>query len=448
MDFGNNDMPLRCIIMGAAGRDFHDFLCFFRDRPEFHVCCFTATQIPFIESRSFPKELAGPGYTQDIPIHLEAELPALIRAHDVDLVFLAYSDLPHEEVMHRASIVQAAGASFVLLGPKHTELESIRPVIAVTASRTGAGKSPLSQAIARHLRSAGRRVGILRHPMPYGDLQRQVVQRFATSADLDAHQCTVEEREEYEPYVDQDMTIYAGVDYRAILEQASVDSDVILWDGGNNDRSFIHADLHINVVDALRAGHELAYYPGESNLRAAHVLVINKVGQANEHDLATVRANIKRVRPDATVIEADLELSVAAAEQTAIHGKRALVIEDGPTITHGGMPSGAGLLAAIRYRAAEIIDPRPYAVGTIATAYAAYPHIGPVLPALGYSEVQRRELRETVAAANPDVIIDGSPAGLEHILQHTGPLVRVRYSFAQRKGPDLWQLIDEFLGHA
>lgn len=441
-------MPLRCIIMGAAGRDFHDFLCFFRDRPEFHVCCFTATQIPFIESRSFPRELAGPRYDADIPIHLEDELPALIRAHDVDFVFLAYSDLAHEEVMHRASIVQSAGASFALLGPRHTELASDRPVIAVTASRTGAGKSPLSQAIARHLRAAGRRVGILRHPMPYGDLERQAVQRFATSADLDAHQCTLEEREEYEPYVDQGMTVYAGVDYRAILDLASAESEVILWDGGNNDRPFIRADLYITVLDALRPGHELAYYPGESNLRSAHVLVINKVGQASAHDLATVRENIARVRPDATVIEADLELSLSPEDQAAIQGKRALVIEDGPTITHGGMTTGAGFLAAARYRAAEVIDPRAHAVGTIARAYADYPHIGPVLPALGYSPEQRRELRDTVAAATPDVIIDGSPAGLERILQTSVPLARVRYAFVQRTGPDLWQLIDEFLARA
>lgn len=441
-------MPLRCIIMGAAGRDFHDFLSFFRDRPEFYVCAFTAHQIPFIAERSFPKELAGPAYEADIPIHLEEDLPALIRSYDIDFVFLAYSDLSHQDVMHRASIVQAAGASFALLGPKHSELACDLPVIAVTASRTGAGKSPLSQAITRHLMGRGVRVGVLRHPMPYGDLRKQTVQRFATAADLDLHQCTVEEREEYEPYVDQGMVIYAGVDYRKILDRAAADSDVILWDGGNNDSSFLRAGLRITVIDALRPGHELAYYPGESNFRSADILVINKVDAARPEDLAAMRASIARMRPDAVVVESGLEIAIAPADEALIRGRRALVVEDGPTITHGGMSTGAGYLAAKRWGASELIDPRPFAVGTVERAFGEFSHIGPVLPALGYSDQQRRELSQTIQAAAPDVVIDGSPAGIERILGLTLPVVRVRYTFAQRSGPDLFDLIDAFCAAA
>lgn len=435
--------PFRCIVMGAAGRDFHDFLSFLRARAQtFRVVAFTAEQIPFISERSFPRELAGPAYAEDIPIHDEEELVRLIREHRIDFVFLSYSDLAHEDVMHRASVVQAAGASFALLGPEHTQLRSTLPVLAVTAVRTGAGKSPLSQAIAARLTGAGRRVGVLRHPMPYGDLRRQGVQRFATTDDLDRHECTVEEREEYEPYVERGLVLYAGVDYRAILERAEAESDVILWDGGNNDVAFVRPDLHLVIVDALRPGHEVAYYPGETNLRRADVVVINKVDGATADALRTVRRNVARAAPGADVVEA--ALVVTSEDDDAIRGRRVLVVEDGPTTTHGGMPSGAGLLAAER-AGATVLDPRPFAVGTVADAYRDYPHLGPVLPALGYSETQRSELAATIRRAEPEVVVDGSPARLDRLLRLEVPVVRVRYRFAQRSGPDLFATVDAWL---
>ncbi|MGF1469049.1 MAG: GTPase [Sandaracinaceae bacterium] len=435
--------PFRCIVMGAAGRDFHDFLSFLRARAQtFRVVAFTAEQIPFISERSFPRELAGPAYAEDIPIHDEEELVRLIREHRIDFVFLSYSDLAHEDVMHRASVVQAAGASFALLGPEHTQLRSTLPVLAVTAVRTGAGKSPLSQAIAARLTGAGRRVGVLRHPMPYGDLRRQGVQRFATTDDLDRHECTVEEREEYEPYVERGLVLYAGVDYRAILERAEAESDVILWDGGNNDVAFVRPDLHLVIVDALRPGHEVAYYPGETNLRRADVVVINKVDGATADALRTVRRNVARAAPGADVVEA--ALVVTSEDDDAIRGRRVLVVEDGPTTTHGGMPSGAGLLAAER-AGATVLDPRPFAVGTVADAYRDYPHLGPVLPALGYSETQRSELAATIRRAEPEVVVDGSPARLDRLLRLEVPVVRVRYRFAQRAGPDLFATVDAWL---
>jgi predicted GTPase len=436
-------MSFDCIIMGAAGRDFHDYLRFFRDRSEFRVRCFTAHQIPFIEQRSFPAALAGPRYDADIPIYSEARLTELIGELDIDFVFLAYSDLPHEEVMHRASIVQAAGASFGLLGPKHTQLTSKLPVISVTASRTGAGKSPLSQAIARHLIDRGLRVGVLRHPMPYGDLIAQAVQRFATIADLDAHDCTIEEREEYEPYVAAGMVIYAGVDYAAILEAAESESDVILWDGGNNDSAFVRPGLSVVVVDALRAGHELAYYPGETNFRSADVLVLNKVGGASEEDLALLRANAAQHSSGASVIESDLE--VVVEDPDALRGKRVLVIDDGPTLTHGGMSYGAGVVAAKTVGVAEMIDPKPYAVGTIAEAFSTYSHIGNVLPAIGYSEEQRSELAETIRRAEPEVVLDASPARVGRVLGLSCPVVTVGYRFEQRAGEPIFDTVDRFL---
>jgi len=436
-------MSFTCIIMGAAGRDFHDYLRFFRDRPEFTVVCFTAHQIPFIEERSFPAELAGPNHAGDIPIYSEARLSELIREHRVDFVFLSYSDLPHEDVMHRASIVQAAGASFALLGPGHTELSSTLPVLSVTASRTGAGKSPLCLALAEHFRTTGTRVGVIRHPMPYGDLRRQEVQRFATHEDLDTHECTVEEREEYEPYVDRGLVIYAGVDYAKILAAAESESEAILWDGGNNDASFIRAGLSITVLDALRAGHELRYYPGETNFRRADVLVLNKVRSAKASDVDILRENVRAHNPAATVIEADLD--VAVPDPSAIAGKRVLVVDDGPTLTHGGMSYGAGGVAAERYGAAEIIDPRAHAIGTIAEAFTNYPHLGPVLPALGYSEKQREELAETIRRAAPDVVVDGSPAGLRRLLDLDVPVVEVQYRFVQLAGPSMFELVDTFL---
>ncbi|MCC6873648.1 MAG: hypothetical protein IT378_04995 [Sandaracinaceae bacterium] len=435
-------MTIRCIVMGAAGRDFHDVMTFFRSHDHFRVMAITAHQIPFIDQRAFPRELAGPAYDADIPIHLERELPRLIRELEVELVFLSYSDLAHEDVMHRASIVQAAGASFVLLGPRQIQLRSSLPVVAVTAARTGAGKSPLSQGIARHLKSRGTRVGILRHPMPYGDLRAQAVQRFASPEDLDRHHCTIEEREEYAPYVDAGQVVFAGVDYATILAHAELESDVILWDGGNNDVPFVAPSLWIVVVDALRPGHEAGYYPGETNLRSADVVVINKISGAAPEGLATVRANVAALRPTARVIESDLE--VTADEAAALAGRRVIVIEDGPTLTHGGMPSGAGLVAA-RNVGAHPIDPRPFAVGTIAQAYRDFPHLGPVLPALGYSDAQIRELSETIAAARPDAILDASPAHATTWIAHDAPAHRARYRFVQRGGPDLLALVDAAL---
>ena len=434
---------LRTIVLGAAGRDFHDFQRFFAQRDEFRVVCFTAHQIPFIDARSFPKELAGDHYDEDIPIFPEEELPELIQRFDVDFVFLSYSDLSHEEVMHKASIVQAAGASFALLGPKQTELVSARPVIAVTAVRTGAGKSPIAQALAAHLDRSGHRVGILRHPMPYGDLSRQAVQRFASVDDLDRHSCTVEEREEYEPYVERGLVIYAGVDYARILEAAEADSDVVLWDGGNNDSAFVRPGLSIVVVDALRAGHELAYYPGETNFRAADVLVVNKVEHASREDVRRVHRHIAQHNPSAEVIEADLRVELDRPE--AVRGARVLVVEDGPTLTHGGMSFGAGTIAARAGGPAEVVDPRPHAVGTIAEVYRDYPHLDRALPALGYSEEQRRELAETIAAANPDVVVDASPARLDRLLSLSVPIARVRYEFEQRSGRSLFETVDDYL---
>lgn len=432
----------RCIIMGAAGRDFHDFQTFFGRHRNFEVCCFTAHQIPFIEQRTFPRELAGPGYDADIPIFPEEQLADLIRRFDVDFVFFSYSDVSHQEVMHRASLVQAAGASFALLGPKHTELRSRLPVISVVAVRTGAGKSPISQAIARHLSRAGLRVAVIRHPMPYGVLGRQLVQRFASTEDLDRHECTLEEREEYEPYIENHLTVWAGVDYAQVLSAAEKESDVIVWDGGNNDRPFLESALELVVVDALRAGHEVSYYPGETNFLRADVIIVNKIEGARLQDLELIRHNRLAANPEALVVESDLRIEIDHPEN--VRGRRALVVEDGPTLTHGGMSHGAGWIAARRANAAEIIDPRPFAVGTIRTSFEAYPHIGPVLPALGYSEAQRAELAETIRSASPDVIVDASPARLDRVLELGVPTVRVRYAFAQKAGPDLFELVERF----
>ncbi len=434
-------MAHRCIVMGAAGRDFHDFFTFFHAHQDFEVVAFTAAQIPFIEARAFPKTLAGPGYDADIPIHLEAELPALIAKLRVDFVFFAYSDLSHEEVMHRASLVQAAGASFVLLGPRHTQLRATKPVIAVVATRTGAGKSPVMLVLARHLASTGLRVAVLRHPMPYGNLVEQRVQKFDSEAALRRHACTIEEREEYAPYLEAGLTVWAGVDYRAILSAAEAEADVVLWDGGNNDFSFLAADLVVTVVDALRPGHEAAWYPGETNLRLADVVVLNKVSSASSEALATVRANIARLAPAATLVESDLEVHLEPAE--AARGRRVLVVEDGPTLTHGGMATGAGIVAAMQGGAAEVVDPRPFAVGTIAQAYRDSPHLGPVLPALGYSEAQRGELLETMRRAGPAVILDASPARLDRFMTLPAPVARVRYRWVQRSGPSLLARVEQ-----
>jgi predicted GTPase len=437
------DSEFNCLIMGAAGRDFHDFQTFFRDRPQFRVLAFTAAQIPFIAARSFPRELAGPNYDADIPIHPEQRLGELIRELDIDFVFLAYSDLSHEQVMHKASLVQSCGASFILLGPRHTQLVSQRPVVAVTATRTGAGKSPISQMLARHLRDSGRSVSVVRHPMPYGDLSRQRVQRFASAEDLDRFECTIEEREEYEPYVEQGLTIFAGVDYEAILRAAEAEADVVVWDGGNNDFSFFRPGLSIVVLDALRAGHETAYYPGETNFLSGDVLAINKVSQAAPQSLADLRRRVRAARPDATVIECDLEIEVE--DPGAVAGRKVLVVEDGPTLTHGGMAYGAGTIAARKFGAAGLIDPRPAAVGGIGELFQKYPHLQNVLPAMGYSATQRDELKATILASGAEVVVDGSPARIDRLLELSMPVVRVHYRMQQVAGPPLTDLVDRFL---
>jgi predicted GTPase len=424
-----------CIIMGAAGRDFHDFNTFFVKNPGFHVCAFTATQIPFITERSFPREMAGAGYTADIPIHDEAELPALIQELHIDFVFFAYSDLSHLEVMHKASIVQAAGASFVLLGPGQTALQSGKKVIAITATRTGAGKSPLTQWLASSLCAAGIKAITIRHPMPYGNLKAQAVQRFASLADLDRHECTIEEREEYEPYIRQELVIFAGVDYAAILRAAEQEADMILWDGGNNDFPFVKADLNIVVADALRAGHGLDYYPGETNFRKADILVINKVADASAADIETIELLHHELNPAAEKVWSDLEVSIEEGE--IVRGKNVLVIEDGPTVTHGGMGYGAGWVAAQKYGAAKVLDPEVFAVGSIRETCERYEHLREVLPAMGYSDSQRRELKATIEASGAELILNASPAHLAGLLELSVPVVQVSYRFVIRRGADI-----------
>ena len=436
--------PFRCLVLGAAGRDFHDAQRFFRDEPRFEIVAFTAAQIPSIDARSFPG--AWLGYPSDVPVHPERDLERLVRDLDVDVVLLAYSDLAHEEVMHLASRAQAAGASFLLLGPRHTELRSSRPVVAVTAVRTGAGKSALSQHIAAHLRARGVHAAVLRHPMPYGDLRRQRVQRFATWADLDEARCTVEEREEYAPYIERSMTVWAGVDYEAVLRAAEPGADVVLWDGGNNDSPFVRPDLLITLVDPLRPGHESRYYPGETNLRRADVIVATKVRAARPEDLATVRENALALNPRAEWVEADLLIEVADPER--IRGRRVLVVEDGPSVTHGGMTFGAASIAARRYGAASIVNPRTFAVGSIAAALAAHPALDRILPALGYSEAQRADLAATIAASGADLVLDGSPARIERTVDIRVPVVRVGYRFEQLSGPPILERVDRAVAAA
>ena len=432
-----------CIIMGAAGRDFHNFRSFFLNNDQFRVCAFTATQIPFIAQRNYPSELAGHLYDADIPIYEEEQLPRLIHQLGIQFVFFAYSDLPHSEVMHKASIVQACGASFVLLGPDQTALRSSKPVVAITATRTGAGKSPLTQWLARSLVDKGIRVSVLRHPMPYGNLKRQAVQRFASDDDLDRHECTIEEREEYEPYVRQGLVIFAGVDYEAVLKEAEQEADIVLWDGGNNDFSFIKADLEIVVCDALRAGHGLDYYPGETNFRRADIVVINKVGGATKADIDRILALKEAINPNAALLQSDLEVSLDSPQLLA--GKKVLIVEDGPTVTHGGMAYGAGWVAAQRWHAGEIVNPKPHAVGSIADTFARNPHLESVLPAMGYSEAQRRELATTIESSDAQVLVNGSPADIATLLDISIPVAQVRYQFTPRQGIDLVQRVTQLL---
>jgi len=435
------DKPFQCIVMGAAGRDFHNFLVFLKDTPCFRVRAFTATQIPYIDARSFPAAMAGPGYRADIPIYDEAMLPDLIRELGIDVVFFCYSDISHEDLMHKASLVQAAGAAFMMLGPRQTQLEAEVPVISVTATRTGAGKSPLTQWLARGLTEQGYRIAAIRHPMPYGNLSLQRVQRFTSVADLAAANCTIEEREEYEPYVEMGIPIHAGADYAAILAAAQGDADAVLWDGGNNDFAFVRPDLDIVVVDPLRPGHEIAYFPGEVNFRRAGVLVISKVGSARSEDIEAIRARARQLNPDAPICLGDLEIQLE--ERFPIEGRKVLVVEDGPTVTHGGMPHGAGTVVA-RRRGAIAVDPRPYAVGSIRDTFAHNPHLGQVLPAMGYSAEQRRELEDTIHACceaeGVVCVVDACPGRLDVAIRLEVPVARVSYRFSQVAGPALLDL--------
>ncbi|MBK9129218.1 MAG: GTPase [Phycisphaerales bacterium] len=415
----------RLIILGAAGRDFHDFNTVWRDDPSIEVVAFTATQIPDIAGRTYPPALSGPRYPRGVPIYAETELPKLIREHDVDLVAIAYSDLPHEEVMHKAALANACGADFIMLGSARTMLRSGRPVVAVCAVRTGCGKSQTTRAVAKILKDAGRRIAAVRHPMPYGELSRQVCQRFASLADLDTHHCTIEEREEYEPHIVAGNLVFAGIDYAQILRAAEAEADVILWDGGNNDAPFFKPDLFITVVDPHRPGHERAYYPGETNLRMADVVVVNKVDTADAAAVDTVLSNVAAVNPGATVIRARSPVSVDQPE--AIRGRRVLVLEDGPTVTHGEMRYGAGHIAARQFGAASIVDPRPHAVGSIRETFARYTHVTEVLPAMGYGARQIAELEQTINATPCDVVLIGTPIDLGRMLKINKPHVRVTY---------------------
>lgn len=436
----------KVIIMGAAGRDFHNFNTYYRDNERYEVVAFTATQIPDIHGRKYPPELAGSLYPEGIPIYDQRELADLIAKYDVDECVLSYSDVSYEYVMHLSALVNAAGANFALLGPKHTMLRSSKPVIAVCATRTGTGKSQTSRKVAEILLSRGIRVVAVRHPMPYGDLAAQRVQRFSTIEDLAKHQCTIEEMEEYEPHIDRGNVVYAGVDYEAILREAENDPqgcDVILWDGGNNDFPFYKPDLHITVADPHRAGHELAYYPGEVNLRMADVVVINKIDSASPENIETVRRNIRLVNPTARIVDAASPIRVVNPE--LIQGKRVLVVEDGPTLTHGEMKLGAGIIAAQKYGAAEIVDPRPAAVGSLADTFELYSHIGALLPAMGYSPEQRADLEATIAAVDCDAVIIGTPIDLNRVVQIRQPNTRVYYDLQEIGSPNLEEVLEEFI---
>jgi predicted GTPase len=425
----------RVLIMGAAGRDFHNFNVFFRENPAYEVVGFTATQIPNITDRRYPAGLSGRAYPDGIPIYEEKELESLISRLGVQTVVFAYSDISHEYVMHRACRAVAAGADFMLLGFEATALKSKKPLVSICAVRTGAGKSQTTRRVCRKLLDRGRKVVVIRHPMPYGDLEKQRVQRFATFEDLDRHECTIEEREEYEPHLKSGTIVYAGVDYAAILEEAETEADVIVWDGGNNDLPFYKPDVEIVVVDPHRAGHELRYYPGEANFRRASCLLINKVDTAEEEGLRRVRESIVRCNPKAMVIEAASPVTVEDPE--AIRGKRVLVVEDGPTLTHGEMKYGAGVIAARRFGAAAIVDPRPFAVGSIASTFEAYPDIGTLLPAVGYGEKQMDELRQTIERTECDLVLIATPIDLRQTIHFDKPALRVTYELEEIGKPDL-----------
>ncbi|MCX5800384.1 MAG: cyclic 2,3-diphosphoglycerate synthase [Candidatus Eisenbacteria bacterium] len=429
----------RVVIMGAGGRDFHNFNTYFKDNREYEVVCFTATQIPNIENRTFPAELAGALYPKGIPIVPEQKLPSILKEQDIDEVVFAYSDVSHEYVMHAASVALAAGCDFRIIGPKRSTIRGKIPVVAILAVRTGAGKSPVTRKVASLLRDMGKRVVVVRHPMPYGDLARQNVQRFEKIEDLDLHDCTIEEREEYEPHIENGIVLFAGVDYAQILKAAEAEADVVVWDGGNNDMSFYEPSLTIVVVDPLRPDHGLRYHPGETNLRCADVIIINKEDSATPEAIEAVKKSVRTVNPGAEIIDANSPILVDRPE--LIKGKRALAIDDGPTLTHGGMSFGAGVVAARRYGAKELIDPRPFAVGDIKSAFEHYPHIGAVLPAIGYGDKQVKELEATIKACNPEVVIIATPTDLRRIVSFEKPTVRVRYELEEIGTPRLAKIL-------
>jgi predicted GTPase len=431
----------KAIIMGAAGRDFHNFNVYFRNNKQYDVVAFTATQIPGIEKRSYPPELAGPTYPKGIPIFAEERLPELVRKHNVTEVVFAYSDVSHDYVMHQASLALSCGADFRLMGPATTMLKAKVPVVSICAVRTGSGKSQTSRKVALTLKKMGFKVAVIRHPMPYGDLTKQIWQRFATYQDLERHDCTIEEREEYEPHIANGIVVFAGVDYARILEEAEKEADVVVWDGGNNDLPFYQPDLHIVVVDPHRPGHELAYYPGEANLRMADIVIVNKVDTANPEGIETVLKNVKLVNPAAVIIEASSPITVD--DPKLVKGKRVLVVEDGPTLTHGNMAYGAGVIAARKSGASELVDPRPYAVGSIVKTFAKYSHLGPLLPAVGYGQEQIKELEATINKTPCDVVLIGTPIDLRRILHIDKPTVRVKYSLKELSTPTLEDVLND-----
>jgi predicted GTPase len=433
----------KVVIMGAAGRDFHNFNVFFRDNGAYEVVAFTATQIPHSADRTYPASLAGRLYPAGIPIVAEDELYGIIEGRQVDVVVFAYSDVPHSYVMHKGSGVIAAGADYWLMCARSTWIASEKPLIAVCAVRTGCGKSQTTRRVCDLLEAAGKKTVVIRHPMPYGDLAKQAVQRFAAYEDLDLNECTIEEREEYEPHIDKGRIVYAGVDYEAILRQAEKEADVVVWDGGNNDLPFYKPDLLIVVVDPHRPGDELAYHPGEANFRMADVIVINKVDTASPENIEIVRKNIAETNPDATVIEAESPISVDNPD--AIKGKKVLVVEDGPTLTHGNMKYGAGMVAAKRHGAAGFIDPHSFAVGEIKETLLKYPHVKNLIPAMGYGEGQVRDLEATIRASGAEVVVSGTPTDLKKIIKIDIPMVRVTYDLREKGKPDLGSVIEDFL---
>jgi predicted GTPase len=434
----------KVVIMGAAGRDFHNFNMVYRDDPDKRVIAFTAAQIPDIAGRRYPGSLAGAHYPEGIPIVEESSLSELCRREAVDQVVFAYSDVSHAQVMQKASIALAAGADFILLGPEHTMLQANVPVIAICAVRTGCGKSQTTRWLAAHLKESGLRVAVIRHPMPYGELEHQAVQRFASRADLDAADCTIEEREEYEPHLAMGTLVYAGVDYARIVAQAEQEADILLWDGGNNDYSFIRPDLNIVLVDPLRAGHETSHYPGETVLRMADIVLVGKTNSAADADIQTVSENVSRINPSATLVRA--ASPVTLEDSQAVIGKRVLVVEDGPSITHGGMPYGAGYVAATEAQAAHIVDPRGCAVPSIHAVYEQYPHIAAVLPALGYHAEQLAALQASINASDAELVVSATPCDLGALIDINKPIIRARYEFAEIGTPGLGDLVDEFLG--